>query len=668
VKRPGGRAACPDDPLRGWRWTSGSREWVAAHRFGLALAAITVLAIALRLWRLPALGGYDWDEAATVFIAARPLSDLLAYLRGAPFEHPPLYYVLAHAWLALGPEETVLRALSVVLGALTVPVVGALGATLFGRRAGLLAAALLAVAPAHVFYSRDARMYPLLTLLLAVALYALVRAQRAAEHPGTVTGRAWPWWALWAGLSLLAVATHYYAVFAVGGQILYLLAARRVGRSGQIALGMTAGLAVLALAGWWALSPGLRHSLSGLRLAPLPPDVAALSLWRAVGGVLRGPLGDEPPLLDELGGALALAMLVGCAGLAWQRRRSGTRLLVLAGLAPLLSLIALMLLGRDLNARFLLMLLPCGLLAVAAGWDALGQRRRVGASLVLVAWGLAIAPWLGSYYAGYARGDYASALRWVESAERPGEAVVFNGPWQTLLFDHYYAGHLPRHVLTGAVPLVEPQVAAALGELAGRYDGVWLLETDMGNADPTEFVPRWLARHAYRQTAVNYRQVRVGHYLLAGPPLRAQPVAEALGDVELTELAVEEDGPRPGRASRVELVWRVGAALDAGLKVSVRLRDAAGGTWWGADPWLAESWLAPRAPRTGDLLYTRLAVNLPAAAPATAYTLQVVLYGSTPAPASGDGWVAWTSEPLLLPLAGPVGSDLVATPAPRPAN
>src|SRR5207248_4339625 len=95
---------------------------------------------------------------------------------GPPSGPPPLYYLLAHAWLALGDDEAVLRTLSALLGALAVPLLGLLGAALFERRVGLLAAALLAGAPAHVFYSRDARMYPLLTLLLLLATYALVRA------------------------------------------------------------------------------------------------------------------------------------------------------------------------------------------------------------------------------------------------------------------------------------------------------------------------------------------------------------------------------------------------------------------------------------------------------------------------------------------------------------
>ena len=153
------------------------------------MLGLFVLALALRVWRLDGLGGFDWDEVATVYIASRPLADLLSYLRGAPFEHPPLYYLLAHAWLGLGSDETALRLLSAALGALTVPVLGAVGARLGGPRLGLLAAALLAVAPAHVFYSRDARMYPLLVLLGTLALYALVRAQQ---------GGARAWWVIWA--------------------------------------------------------------------------------------------------------------------------------------------------------------------------------------------------------------------------------------------------------------------------------------------------------------------------------------------------------------------------------------------------------------------------------------------------------------------------------------
>jgi len=618
--------------------------------FAAALGGLTLLALGLRLWELAALGGFDWDEVATVYIARRALPDMLAYLRQAPFEHPPAYYLLAHLWLAGGTEESWLRGLSALLGAATVPVLGLLGAELFGRRVGLAAALLLALAPAHVFYSRDARMYPLLALLCTVALYALVRGLR------TPPGRARTgWWAGWAVAALLALATHYYAAFVVAGQVAYLLwHQRRAGGSFRVPL----GLALLAgglLAAWWALAPGLRHSLTGLQLASLPADEAGRSLWRAAAGLVRGPLADEPPLADEVWGGVGLALLGLTAVASWRRYPQAGPVLLAAGLAPALGVAALLLVGRELHVRFLLMLLPVALLALASGWAALWPGGR-GTVALLALWAVLTVPWLGPYYASYVRGDYARALRMIEAAEQPGEAVLFNGPWQTLLFEHYYRGRLPAHILTGAVPLEERQVAAALADLAGRYRGFWLLETDMGHADPTGFVPRWLARHAYRHFVVPYRQVRLGHYLLEGPPLAPQPAAYEAGGLALEAVWLEPGALQPDQPRRLELVWRVGEASVSGLKVSVRVRTADGGRWWIADPWLDEGWLAAQPPRAGDRLHTRLAVALPPVATAPPTALEFVVYRSTARPASGEGWIAWTAEPFSLPLGPP--SDL----------
>ena len=58
----------------------------------------------------------------------------------------------------------------------TVPVAYLLGAELRGRRAGLAAAALVAVNPMLLWYSQEARAYALFSLLTAVSLLYFVRA------------------------------------------------------------------------------------------------------------------------------------------------------------------------------------------------------------------------------------------------------------------------------------------------------------------------------------------------------------------------------------------------------------------------------------------------------------------------------------------------------------
>jgi hypothetical protein len=99
----------------------------------------------------------------------------------------------------------------------------------------------------------------------------------------------------------------------------------------------------------------------------------------------------------------------------------------------------------------------------------------------------------------------------------------------------------------------------------------------------------------------------------------------------------------------VELVWRVEEGFDPGLKAALRLRDAQGSAWWAADPWLDAGWLGAQPPARGDRLWTRAAVTLPATAPVGPYNLEVVVYRSTAHPESGEGWVAWSAPPVLLP-------------------
>ena len=82
--------------------------------------------------------------------------------------NPPLYYVLAWAWAkAFGTHEVGLRSLSTLFGTATVPLAYCIGAELAHRRAGLIAAALVAVSPMLIWYSQEARSYAVLAFFCA---------------------------------------------------------------------------------------------------------------------------------------------------------------------------------------------------------------------------------------------------------------------------------------------------------------------------------------------------------------------------------------------------------------------------------------------------------------------------------------------------------------------
>jgi hypothetical protein len=144
------------------------------------------------------------------------------------------------------------------------------------------------------------------------------------------------------------------------------------------------------------------------------------------------------------------------------------------------------------------------------------------------------------------------------------------------------------------------------------------------------------------------------------------PVDRTTAGVALETLGVEPGGPHPAQTTRIELVWRVATAFESGWKAGLRLRDAQGRAWWASDPGLDAGWLGTEPPAEGDRLRTRAAITLPADAPAGPYDLEVVVYRSTAHPESGEGWVAWSAPPVLLPLVSAPSREIAAArPTPR---
>jgi mannosyltransferase len=138
-----------------------------------AAIVLGLLAVSLYL-RTNSLGESLWmDEGLSIGIASQPLFDIPGVLRQDG--SPPLYYMLLSVWMDVvgdGPAET--QGLSVAIALLAVP--GGLwaGWSLFGRRAGLICAALCAVNPFLTNYAQETRMYSLMLVLSLLATAAFL--------------------------------------------------------------------------------------------------------------------------------------------------------------------------------------------------------------------------------------------------------------------------------------------------------------------------------------------------------------------------------------------------------------------------------------------------------------------------------------------------------------
>ena len=142
---------------------SGSTAAVVALIAGLLVVSLVS--------RTLALGDSLWmDEGLSIGIASQPLFDIPGVLRQDG--NPPLYYMLLSVWMDIfgdGPGET--QGLSVAIALLAIPVGLWAGWSLFGRRAGLIAASLGALNPFLTNYAQETRMYSLM-VVLSVAVTA----------------------------------------------------------------------------------------------------------------------------------------------------------------------------------------------------------------------------------------------------------------------------------------------------------------------------------------------------------------------------------------------------------------------------------------------------------------------------------------------------------------
>jgi len=167
------------------------------NRTFLTLLAILVVGMALRVWRLEDLIHFPVDEIEYVHgvvdfngVWFQPLIHPMKL--GAQGTH---FYPYFTYWAVsiFGYSQAGLRATSVIFGLLTIIAVWFLARTLFDNKTGLLAAAVLALLPVHVHFSRNA-MFNIVdpffgTLGLALLVYGLRRgSQRAYVAAGACLG------------------------------------------------------------------------------------------------------------------------------------------------------------------------------------------------------------------------------------------------------------------------------------------------------------------------------------------------------------------------------------------------------------------------------------------------------------------------------------------------
>ncbi|HEV2923842.1 MAG TPA: glycosyltransferase family 39 protein [Solirubrobacteraceae bacterium] len=344
------------------------------------LAALILLAAALRFSTL-GLQSFWYDEAYTPVHVLH--TSLPATLRAMVHSEntPPLWYLIEWAdHRLLGSGEFGLRLPSALAGVVTVPVAWAIGQELAGRSAAIITAALVAVNPLFVWYSQEARAYGLFALAAALALLCFLRAMRRPTRRRMAT---------FAASGVLALLSHYFAVFLLVPMVLWLVGTRSTRRAALPAAGALtlAGLALVPL-----ISAQGGHGTQWIGRWPLSERLEAIPQYYLT-GYSGAPLGHGVELLVAL-------VVLAAAGLGLWRlleRRPSV-------LAPGASADEERARGRRLLMVF--SIAACGVLVpvalVAVGADYLAPRNLVGAMIPVTALLAVLLTWPGTGRSGIA--------------------------------------------------------------------------------------------------------------------------------------------------------------------------------------------------------------------------------------------------------------------------
>ena len=145
-----------------------SAQSVLNQRFAIILGAVTLAALALRLWGIDARS----ISHGEVYVPGIPLiagiseppprhdfyHALLWHFHAEP--HPIGWYLSMLGWTDIfGTSPAALRIPSALYGAASVVIVGLIGRRVYTAPVGLLAAGILALHGFHIFWSQTARMY-----------------------------------------------------------------------------------------------------------------------------------------------------------------------------------------------------------------------------------------------------------------------------------------------------------------------------------------------------------------------------------------------------------------------------------------------------------------------------------------------------------------------------
>jgi uncharacterized membrane protein len=232
------------------------------------LWAIVVLGAILRFYRLD-FQSLWLDEGLQYYVAINnSFGELLSQTSSF---HPPLSFLINHAFLRMQDSDLFFRLPSALFGIASLPVLYILTTELTSRRIALVSTFVLAISPFHIWYSQEGRMY---SQVLFFSLLSSVLLLHAIKRGGA------RWWVYYVLVGAAGMYTHVFMAVALLAQFCWVLLYHR----GKVAVHMGSGTIVVLLFLPWAIFlPWVRHFFQAVSERGLgsPAPVGSHAVFRA---------------------------------------------------------------------------------------------------------------------------------------------------------------------------------------------------------------------------------------------------------------------------------------------------------------------------------------------------------------------------------------------------
>ena len=651
------------------------------HNWLIVPVVLLLAAFALRVFRLDAQSIW-YDEAFSVYLAHFDLAEITA--RTAADIQPPFYYYLLHFWIGgAGDSEFALRFLSLFFGVATIPLLYVTALRLFANRTAALIAALLATfSPLYLWYSQEARMYTLITFLLLLSSYALLRE---LEGNDGIEGTGWVVFAL---TNIAAIYTHYFAFVVIGFQILF-TAYRLVFTDLRSRITHHEPRAIISFAlifisflpwtpfviarlgqdaSYWQgalkLDEAIRHIF--INFTTGESVLESQAQWIAVGwlgclmvGLLMGAIKSKGPSSNSQ---------------TPKQPNSPTIFLILYFVIPLALLLVLFYRNPKFNARYLMIASPAFFLLLSIGIARFSRitRHALRFALYLLAFTFLLLTCLyadaNAYFdPAFTKASFRDVAQYIENKIAPDEAIILTSGHLFPAFNYYYHGdaptiRLPDDPTLNTAHVLGYDTANVLNRTLAGKRGAWVVEWQNEVVDPNGFLPMLLDSQGAEQKIVgtNFYQVRLRHWTIQpnahfstepDPTIRRQ--VNFKNAIQLFGLSAPHPTPADVGAS-FNLYWQALDQLDEDYLVALRILDAAGNVWGKLDRRLAGYNYPTTRWKKGEQLFGAYTVPLLAGAPAGDYLVQATIYTASN-PSGLD---------ILAPNGAPMGKSITLGPIP----